>query len=887
MKTLFILKFKSVNGQDAYITTSIENLGNYSAETAIAMQYIGKDTWAVPLDIPKKHFKYYYLIKDKRDNTITAEWGERTFEPFIKSKNFIIQDTWNCPTLPEFNLTTRLFKNIMPAREIQTSRTLKKHTHRFTITFPVFNEEEELVLLGDADGLHFWNEQDPLRMHYAGNGKWFVDADLSAENNYSAYKYAVYNTRSKAVVYFEEGENRWVAPNQNENKILIINDNGFKQPEFKRWRGSGIAVPVFSLRTRSSIGVGEFLDLIPLGEWCKKTGFSLIQLLPVHDTTATHSWNDCYPYAAISIFALHPMYLNLENLNYKLTAKEQSEIQQAKERLNAEQGVEYEAVNKFKNEFLDNYFNKHFSKIEKHKGFQLFIEKNKEWLKPYAVFSVLRDQYKTIDFNYWKKHKKTSIEEITSFFGKKHKHYKKVLKYAYIQWQLHLQLSQAVQALHSMGVGLKGDLPIGVLKNSVDAWVNPASFHMHQQAGAPPDSFSTIGQNWEFPTYNWAQMQQNHFKWWKRRFSFMEQYFDAFRIDHILGFFRIWQIPAEQIQGILGKFEPAIPIHYNELENKGVHLSPERLTKPFINKTILEEYFGTEVTEVEALYFDKKNEREYQLKPEFSTQRNIVKALGAEHPLLEKLFDIVANVLFIPDENSQEHYHPRFELYKTKSFAYLSPQEKEVLSTLHEDYFFRRQEQFWKEKGLERLPTLKQSTNMLTCGEDLGLVPQVVPEVMNALAILSLEIQRMPKTFGALFSHPADAAYLSVVSPSSHDTSTLRQWWKENKEKTQYFYNHLMGHYGLAPEELSPNLQEEILHQHLFSPAMLCIIPIQEFLGISAKLRNPNEDEERINIPSVFPHKWRYRMHITLEDLLAEEDFNNKLMQLHVDCGRI
>ena len=255
--------------------------------------------------------------------------------------------------------------------------------------------------------------------------------------------------------------------------------------------------------------------------------------------------------------------------------------------------------------------------------------------------------------------------------------------------------------------------------------------------------------------------------------------------------------------------------------------------------------------------------------------------------LSKKLLDLITNVLFIKDKESEEALYPRYALYQTSSFDYLNDYEKSVLKDLHEDYFFERQEQYWKEKGLEKLPLLKQSTNMLTCGEDLGMVPKVVPQVMTDLAILSLEIQRMPKAYAARYSHPADAPYLCVVSPSSHDTSTLRQWWKENRENTQYFYNNLMGHYGNAPEELSPELLEEILHQHLFSPAMLCVIPIQEFLGIDEELRNPDENSERINIPAIYPHKWKYRMHVTIENLLTKNEFNTKLFELNTRCGRI
>ncbi|MGQ1928372.1 4-alpha-glucanotransferase [Ornithobacterium rhinotracheale] len=884
MKTRFILNFKSVEGQDLYLSTSLKNVGN-TIETALPMQYVGKDTWAIELEIPYKKFDYHYILKDKRDNSVTEEWGIHHFSPVLKSKNHILHDSWNTPSMPEFNLSTLFFKNIFPEYEKVTTRALKKNTHRFEITFPLFDPNERLVILGDADGLGFWKEENAIFLNPQGDGKWSIDVDLSAENNYSAYKYAVYNTENQQISYYEEGENRWVAPNQLDEDFVIVSDNNFRQPADKRYRGSGVAIPVFSLRSEQDLGVGEFLDLIPFGKWCKNAGFSLIQLLPIHDTTVSHDWSDCYPYAAISVFALHPMYLCLEKLNYKLTHAELEKIYKAKEKLNQETGVSYEKVNAFKNDFIATYVQKHFKKLEKNKNFNEFIAENKEWLYPYTAFCALRDHFKTVDSNKWGKYKKISKSTLNKFFTKDSQFYAETLKFCYVQWQLHEQLSLAVKELHQMGIAIKGDLPIGVYRNSVETWANPELFHTNQQAGAPPDAFAVTGQNWAFPTYNWEKLKETNFEWWKKRLQFMQTYFDAYRIDHILGFFRIWEIPAEQVQGILGKFEPAIPFTLDELREKGVDLSIERLYKPYITQEILAKIFGEETDDIIEAFFVKNGET-FNFKTEFNTQRKIEKALGYDNPKTTLLYDLIANVLFIKDDKNDEAFHPRFALFDTENYKSLPVGQQIILSQLHEDYFYHKQEFFWKEKGLEKLPALKQASQMLTCGEDLGMVPSVVPQVMNDLAILSLEVQRMPKIYGERFSHPANAPYLCVVSPSSHDTSTLRQWWRENKENTQFFYNNLMGHRGKAPEELSPELQEEILHQHLYSPAMLCVIPLQEFLGIDEQLRNPNEDDERINIPSVYPHKWKYRMHINIETLLKDEAFSNKLRKLHIDCKR-
>jgi 4-alpha-glucanotransferase len=187
---------------------------------------------------------------------------------------------------------------------------------------------------------------------------------------------------------------------------------------------------------------------------------------------------------------------------------------------------------------------------------------------------------------------------------------------------------------------------------------------------------------------------------------------------------------------------------------------------------------------------------------------------------------------------------------------------------------------------MHKLPQLKSATNMLVCGEDLGMVPHCVPEVMQQLGILSLEIQRMPKDPAKEFFHPNDAPYLSVITPSTHDMSTIRGWWEENRERTRRFYNHVMGQWGDAPQYCESWISRAIVMQHLYSPAMWSIFQVQDILGMSDTLRRENHQEERINDPANSKNYWQYRMHITLEDLLKQKDFNDELRDYVIHSGR-
>jgi 4-alpha-glucanotransferase len=528
-------------------------------------------------------------------------------------------------------------------------------------------------------------------------------------------------------------------------------------------------------------------------------------------------------------------------------------------------------------------------KILKDRNFRKFIKENEEWLIPYAAFCVQRDKYKTPNFNNWKTHKKYIAGKITLFFTEKHKDYEVTMLHSWVQYQLHLQLKNAVDYIHSLGISIKGDLPIGIYRHSVEAWTEPELFNMDFQAGTPPDNFTDSGQNWEFPTYNWEVIKKDDYRWWKNRFKALEQYFDAMRIDHILGFFRIWQIPINAAQGILGYFYPAIPIKMDEFHTRKIPFNFDRYCKSFINDQILRDYFGKEKDVIQNKFMHNNHNGTYNFRKEFDTQHKL-KDYFKENPnpsTEDQLISLCANVLFLQEEkeNGEMVYHPRFNINKTDSYKFLPDCEKQLIYELYIDYF-KRQDHFWYQNGMEKLSIILNATNMLICGEDLGLIPDCVPQVMDQLAIIALKVQRMfPENFP--WYNPKNARYLNVVTTSSHDSSTLRQWWHEDRILIQNFFNQQLGQYGTAPLDLEPEHAEMIIKQHLYNDAMLAIFPIQDFFATDIELSNPNMEEERINDPAVFPHYWRYRMHLKLEDLNKKNDFNNKIASWISDSNRI
>ena len=687
-------------------------------------------------------------------------------------------------------------------------------TTLITVNVPVVSRDELLCIVGDGEGMEDWKRLIPLDDSNFPQWKLAVSAEEDFE-----YKFVIADRASLAIKEWENGENRICMASDDAFTVLsdIIHRFGLR-----RWRGAGTAVPVFSLRSEDGFGVGEFLDLKKMVDWAAATGQCMLQLLPVNDTTMTGTWQDSYPYNANSTFALHPQFINLQAAGVKAD----DAFRSLQEELNALTQVDYERVNREKTRLLREVYSKTFTKISKTAAYRTFVAENSAWLEPYAAFCTLRDSYGTADFSKWKTYAKYSASKIEKYCAG---HRSEVDFHCFVQFHLDRQLSEVREYAHAKGVVLKGDLPIGVSRTSADAWQHPHLFNMDESAGAPPDAFAADGQNWGFPTYNWEEMAKDGFAWWKARLRKMSEYFDAFRIDHILGFFRIWEIPLKYGSGLLGHFRPALPYPAEELAFDGFDVSSgEFVTAP------------------------------------------------ADDP---------TDVLFVEDPVMKGCWHPRIGAQNTASFRSLDPQRQRAFNRLHDDFFYRRHNDFWRESAMRKLPSLLHATDMLACGEDLGMIPDCVSPVMSDLKILSLEIQRMPKDPRVEFGDPKHYPYLCVCTTSTHDMNPIRAWWEEDRGLSQRFFNTLFP--GEAPFFCEPWLCRCIIERHLESPAMLTVLPLQDWLSIDGNLRLTDPNAERINVPAVSRHYWRYRMHLKLESLLASQNFNSGIANLIKDSGRL
>lgn len=849
----------------------------------------------VELEVPKEGMTINYSYQIEQNQIIIRkEWDSfprRLFLSGNSKKKYQIKDCWK--NIPEqLYYYSSAFTEALLAHP---DRAEIPPCHRKGLVIkayaPRINKDYCLAICGNQKALGNWDPDKAILMSDANFPEWQIELDASKLKFPLEYKFILYHKEEKKADCWENNPNRYLAdPELKTNETLVISDR-YAYFDIPVWKGAGIAIPVFSLKSENSFGVGDFGDLKRMIDWAVSTQQKVIQILPINDTTMTHAWTDSYPYNSISIYAFHPMYADIKQMGTLKDKSAAAKFNKKQKELNGLPAMDYEAVNQTKWEYFRLIFKQEGEKVLASGEFGEFFNANKEWLQPYAVFSYLRDAFQTPNFREWPRHSVYNAQDIEKMCRPESVDYPHIALYYYIQFHLHLQLVAATKYAREHGVVLKGDIPIGISRNSVEAWTEPYYFNLNGQAGAPPDDFSVNGQNWGFPTYNWDVMEKDGYRWWMKRFQKMSEYFDAYRIDHILGFFRIWEIPMHAVHGLLGQFIPSIPMSREEIESYGLPFREEYLI-PYIHESFLGQVFGPHTDYVKQTFLlPAETPGVYHMKPEFTPQREVESFFAGKNDenslwIRDGLYTLISDVLFVPDTKEKDKYHPRIGIQRDFIFRSLNEQEQNAFNRLYDQYYYHRHNEFWRQQAMKKLPQLTQSTRMLVCGEDLGMIPDCVSSVMNDLRILSLEIQRMPKNpmheFGYLNEYP----YRSVCTISTHDMSTLRGWWEEDYLQTQRYYNTMLGHYGTAPTVATPELCEEVVRNHLKSNSILCILSLQDWLSIDGKWRNPNVQEERINVPSNPRNYWRYRMHLTLEQLMKAEELNDKIRELIKYTGR-
>ena len=892
MKLRFHINYHTEWGESLYVVGSIPQLGGGDCEKAVEMTLAGPDMWMLEVELPARtpEFDYSFIVKAP-GKAWHFEWGKpHHLKPGKGVGLYNVFSSWQAQPDDKPFYSSAFVDGILNRPHRSAPVETKPGTAQFRIFAPMVGPDETLVLCGEGEALGDWNPAKGIRMSDAEYPLWDCLVPLSKCEIPFEYKFVIVKTATGEAREWENCANRIFGIRPSDSSECVEIEGMRFAHGYSTWKGAGTAIPVFSIRTEEDFGVGDFVDLRKMVDWCAATGQNVLQLLPVNDTTKTGTWRDSYPYSANSSFALHPMYLRLEEVGTLSNASRMEYFRQLRARLNELPQIDYEAVNNAKQEYLRELYAEQGDKTLASEDFRSFLKDNLYWLKPYAAWCVLRDRFNTCDSSKWNEYSVYEEARIDKLVASEKKN---IEYYYYVQYHLDRQLGAARDYAHSKGVVLKGDIPIGVGRDSVDAWRDSRLFNMDCQAGAPPDDFSVLGQNWGFPTYNWEEMAKDGFAWWRNRFGKMADFFDAYRIDHILGFFRIWQIPMDAVHGLLGYFNPALPFSPEELRNDyDFWINPEVQARPLIREWMLTDFFGDAVAEAKEKYLEHVAEDRYRLRAEFDTQRKVKDYFDAQEKndrntrIYNGLLGLLDDVLFIEDPYRKGHYHPRISAQFSYQFRILTDYEKWCFNRLYNDFYYRRHNDFWYGKAMWKLPPLLDSTSMLTCAEDLGMIPDCVPEVMRRLEILSLEIQRMPKDptveFGVTWHYP----YYSVCTTSTHDMPGIRAWWESDHDRSQRFFNVVLGEGGGAPYFAEPWICGKILRLHLDSPSMLCIIPLQDWLSADGSLRRDIPQDEQINEPANPEHYWRYRMHLTVDQLMAADEFNTNLRNSIKNSGR-
>lgn len=890
MTVQFNIKYKVMFGEQIVV-----NIQTEEGELKLPLETTDGERWACDwcVESPEKSYTYYYSV-EREGKAVKTEWLMIKHQLDVNAKKaavYTLYDHWKAMPEDAF-LYSSAFTDCI---NHQTPQEMKPETGskivRLIVRAPQLRDGERLGVLGADKALGAWDVQKILPMTQHTYNEWVADIDAAhLEGSHLEFKFVAFRN-AKNEFLWENSMNRTVdLPEMKAGELVSYElDQAFFALYNRKLAGT--QVPVFSLRTCKSAGIGDFGDLKAMIDFVASTGQKVLQLLPINDTTITHTWTDSYPYSCISVFAIHPQYADLHALPELKDAKARAEAEKTRAELNALDKIDYEKVNDFKINYLRQIFNQEGEKMMKTAEYKAFFQASELWLVPYAQYSYLRDKNGTADFNQWPDHQVWDEAERKVLADPKTAAYKNVAFFYFVQFVLDRQMQEAHEHAKAKGVILKGDIPIGVNRNGCDVWTEPKYFNLNGQAGAPPDDFSANGQNWGFPTYNWFEMLKDGCQWWNRRFQNMARYFDAYRIDHVLGFFRIWEIPVHSVHGLLGQFAPALAMSREEIESYGLHFQEDRFTRPFITDWVLDRVFHERAGEVKEKYLDRLDDERYQMKPEVDTQRK-VEALFADVTnekelwLRDGLYALISDVLFVRDHTNPGVFHPRISAQLDFIYESLYDNDKAAFNRLYNDYFYRRNNQFWYQEAMKKLPKLVQATRMLVCAEDLGMVPDCVPWVMDELKILSLELQSMPKDPSVKFGHLSRNPYRSVCTISSHDMPTLRMWWDENIQRTQEYYNTMLYRQGSAPHPLPGWLASDIISRHLTSPSMLCILSIQDWLATDEVLRLPDADAERINIPATPKHYWRYRMHLNIEDLAADKRFVQNITEMISQSGR-
>ena len=841
---------------------------------SVPLNHLGEGLWQATLHLPSfpssTPYTYSYRLTDS-SGCVLREEGHLPHHLLLPAGDdaLFVCDHWRDrpEDAPAFSAA---FCDIL-GKQPTTSKDEVQQGITFSVHAPALREGEQILLSGECEELGHWDTERALPLQYYGAGRWGLTLpSLRPSASPLSYKYLL-RSKETGSIQWEEGANRQAQlPAPSAYPYCYVQDSFLRLPAHPL-RTSGLVAPLFSLRSEDDWGIGDFGALREAIDFAAASGMHAVQLLPINDTTSTRDTADSYPYNAISVDALHPIYIDLNALP-PLPEAEQATFLSEANALRALPAVDYPKVLALKERYLRRTFELSGKEMLGSEAFYSFYQAAASWLRPYALYCVLRDHFGTGAPTQWAGWEVYDADKATAYLDDP-AHAEAVSYYYWLQFILDGQMQEVRSYAEARGIFLKGDLPIGVAPHSVDVWRAPHLFHTEQSAGAPPDDFAADGQNWGFPTYDWAAMQAEDFHWWKQRFEQQARYFHAFRIDHILGFFRIWEVPRTQHSGLLGHFHPALPYTLEEWQEILQCPFPiELLTTPLVHEDVLTELLGDSFDDLLDLGMLRSTAlpQLYQLthteQADYDSD-SLQRTLGSE--VASVLQGLCTETALIADPYKSGHYHPRIALERSRLFARLPEAVQARWQAVSDDYYYVRHNELFRTTALLRLGALTRHTRLLLCAEDLGMIPASVPAVLDELQVLSLELERMPKTFTSTgWARPDTFPSRSVATTSTHDMPSLRGWWHSlsSDEQARYCREELL----LPPTAEAPDeetIYRRIIEAHLASPAVAVLLPLADWMSLDSRLWLTTPEAEQINRPEDPHHYWSYRFPRSLKAL--------------------
>jgi 4-alpha-glucanotransferase len=652
-------------------------------------------------------------------------------------------------------------------------------------------------------------------------------------------------------------------------------------------RLTGVVVPVGALRSKGGMGVGEFCDLANFAHLCKKMRLGLIQILPVNDTGFESS-----PYSSLTAFGLHPLYLRIEELDEFKTADRpvKTRLKEARAKFDKDMRFSHYQVLKEKLGICRALYEANKAEITRNPDLLKWIEGN-QWVKAYSVYRRLKEANGEKSWKEWKEYQTVTPADIENLWKDKSLS-EEHLFWAWLQKALDAQFHKAAQAIADLGIVLEGDLPILMNEDSCDVWAHGDIFFQNLSAGAPPDQYSPDGQNWGFPIYNWEAQEKDNFSWWKKRLEAAGKYYQAYRIDHVLGFFRIWASPRENHSSTLGRYVPYSPVTSGDLKKLGYDKGRIRwVSQPHIPTgelyDALRNNWGGKYTDAEVQaaankifkYMDRINNEELWIFKKKIKGEKDIEALGFHPASLKYLLRKWNDRLFYEYEKGK--FFPVWKYRDSKAYNSLSQNEKNALEDILNKRYVKS-EKHWASLGKKLLSVLIESSHMLPCAEDLGAVPACVPKVLAKLKILGLRVVRWHRDWGKPdqpYIPFEDYPQLSVCTPAVHDSSTVREWWEKEANQGQF-----AGFIGVPslPKIYNPGTAKIILSKVATARSRFRVFQIQDLLHLSNKYYSEDPAAERINVPGTSNEfNWTYRLPAMIEEIIRDKELIHAVAELH------